>query len=113
MYLDTYNDVFNEGNFDNIMDFHNKIPNSAKQFKFRLYDKDDINGYMFGANINEELLKLIPKTKTITRNGIDVQVPTEIGFIGDDTSSEFIQLQKAGFNVSAYSEHMIKQKSHM
>jgi len=89
------------------------MPNTLKQFKFRLYDKDDINGYMFGAKINDKLMTLLPKTKTIIRNEVPIQVPTEIGFIGDSSSSAYIQLEKAGYNVTALSEHIVVNKSHM
>lgn len=97
--LDQFDDLFKSD--DKMAEaFIERMQETMPKIGLRLYEKDDINGYMFDAKIDDSLLKRIPKNK-------------KIGFIGNSDSANYQKLKNAGYNVSALSEHVEIGKSHM
>lgn len=94
--LDTWNYLFNNSKIQEVKAFTNNLPNVVKNLNLRVYTKDDINGYLYDADINEVISK-IPKV-IYTGPDKSPKEPT-IGFIGDENSPIFAKLQASGLNV--------------
>lgn len=94
--LDTWNYLFNNNKIQEAKAYINGLSNVVKNLNLRAYTKDDINGYLYDANIDEVISK-IPKIIYTGENKTPKE-PT-IGFIGNENSPIFAKLQASGLNV--------------
>ena len=74
-----------------------RLPDAISKLNLRVYDeKDDINGYKIGAELNT----LIEQLKTIQANKEASGESVSFGFIGDSSSVTYQQLKDAGIKLS-------------
>ena len=74
-----------------------RLPDAISKLNLRVYDeKDDINGYKIGAELNT----LIEQLKTIQANKEASGESVSFGFIGDSNSVTYQQLKDAGIKLS-------------
>lgn len=89
-----------QGNYEALQQYLDNLANTLKTLNLRAYTKDDINGDLFNADIDEVISKL-PKNAVV-------------GFIGDPESEIYNKLKSAGFDVKGpFSVDVVPNRSHM